>query len=279
VKNCVICNSTNLKKSLGQIAPFIAHKILDYPLCYVNYGDKTMFPILLANGVLCNDCGFVFSQVRFDDEEMSAIYSGYRGEAYVKTRSYFEPGYDKINSAIGSQYEIENRQIAISEFLADVVDFSTVKTVLDYGGDKGQHIPRAFKKCSKFVYDVSNVGVVDGVVVVSDLSGLGFMDFVMAANVFEHIPYPNSVIQHIKSVCSKGTTIFIDVPLELDEIDVAQGGDLPSYFHEHINFFSRHSLRYFLNHNGFQVLKIEVVSIDCGWARVNSIYAAAVVDW
>jgi Methyltransferase domain len=276
VRNCVICGSCEITKKIGQFAPFISHRVFDYPIGHLIIGDQPHFPFIITNALRCNRCGFVFSQLRFDDEEMASIYRDYRGESYVKARNIFEPGYADMNVHIGNcQQEVDSRQRAMHTFLEGVVDRSSIKTVLDYGGDKGQHIPKAFSECKRYVYDISNVGTIDGIAIVNDLTGLGNVDFIMAANVFEHLPYPGDAITNIKKVCGKNTVFFVDVPLEMNNSEVISEAEMPSFFHEHINFFTSKSLIALMVNSGFRPLKIEVIEMDFGWTKAKSLFIAS----
>jgi len=277
---CVVCGSKDLDKKIGSFAPFIAHKMLDYPVCQIKIGDNFVFPTIYTNSIKCKCCGFVFSQVRPDNDEMGRIYAGYRGRDYVYTRNLFEPGYESINDKIGNcEQETEARQAAMANFLGGVVPFDAVKSVLDYGGDKGQHIPRSFSHCQKHVYDISNVGVVNGVNIVNSLDMVDAIDFVMASNVFEHLSYPMQTMCDLRSICHKKTYLFIDVPLEIEDDETVADPWQPSYFHEHINFFNQKSLSALLHCSGFEICKIEVQSLDLGWVRSKAIYALAQPVW
>ncbi len=275
-RSCVVCGSADLARTLGQFFPFIAHRVLDYPICHVRLGDRMMFPPLLTNAMRCRSCGLCFSQIRFDDDELANIYRGYRGPEYVRTRSIYEPGYENLNPLIGNTpAEIENRQIAVARFFDGLVDLARMTSVLDHGGEKGQHIPRACAAARRYVYEVSDAEPVPGVTKIADLRSLGIVDFVMSANVLELIPYPNRLMAEIKTVCDARTTLFLDVPLEISTADDLPDAAIPAAFHEHINYFTPRSLTALIRHNGFRVLKMDVVEIDEQWRKAVQIFAAA----
>ena len=253
---------------IAHFAPFISHKLMGYSIELAGRGKQP--PVLFVNKATCRLCGFVFSQLRLDQDEMTRIYEDYRGPVYSYVRNIYEPGYAEINSHIGSHStEIGSRRTTVLNFLKDGIDLFDVKQMLDYGGDRGQHIPEEIKG-KKFVYDISGVAPVKNVASIPYLDGYKF-DFVMCCNVLEHVSYPKEILRDISEVCSSGATVFIDVPMELQEENE------PYAFHEHINFFSELALIKALEACKFKVLKTEVVSLDLGWAPGPSraIYAAA----
>ncbi|MBU6512292.1 MAG: methyltransferase domain-containing protein [Betaproteobacteria bacterium] len=280
VNACVVCGSRNLSKRFGQFAPFVAHRIADYPMGTINIGGQTLHPPLFTNSMRCADCGFVFSQIRFEDDELQRLYQDYRGPEYTRVRNFFEPGYDKLNERIGSSpLEVRNRAAALMGFLQGLVDPRSRTSVLDYGGDMGQHIPQDFAHCRRFVFDISRVATVDGVSIVNDVNGLGVMDFVICSNVLEHVPFPARVIDDIKKVCGPDTVLFVDVPLEMNPAQDPPDQEIPAFFHEHVNYFTPRSINALLRYHGFSTLKTELFTIDMGWVTGHAIYVLARPNW
>lgn len=275
VFNCVNCGSADISKKIGRFAQFMAYRMFDYPR-EIQTPVGPIPPALMTNAATCRECGFVFSQLRPDADELSRVYQGYRTEDYVRDRSFFEPGYRKIHPLIGDGgVEIEVRQAAANGFLRDVVDVSSIKRVLDYGGDRGQHIPAMFAKCERLVYEISDSVVVPGVRLIKSLRDVEDVDFVIAANVMEHVSYPMEIMREIKSVCHKDTMVFLDVPLEMkDDADVDDSGN-PVLFHEHINYFTTRSLTALIERSGFSLLKVARIPLDLGWQRATALYALA----
>ena len=228
------------------------------------------------NSMLCNQCGLVFSQIRFDADEMGRIYHGYRGEEYVRVRSIFEPWYADLakSEKENSKANIQLRQEKMYNFLSDFSSFSDIKSVLDYGGDRGQFIPSFFLDAKKFVYEISGFDAVEGVTLLTSLKELAALEcisFVMCSNVLEHLPFPEDFFRQVDNIVDQNTYLFIDVPY--DGADVTVHGSHPIFFHEHINYFSQKSLAALLASNGYSLLKIEVV--QCNLGEVKSIFALA----
>ena len=271
VDYCVCCESKRIDKSFGYFQPFISNKVMDYPVEQIRFETGApFFPILFTNSMRCQDCGFVFSQARFEDAEMEKIYTGYRGEAYTSLRNTFEPGYSQLNKNIGKHpKEVQSRAEALIQFMQPEVEANQIGSVLDYGGDEGQHIPPCFNHAKRFVYDVSGANAVDGIVKV----GKGFrkeVDFLICSNVLEHLPFPAMALDEMSNWMHKDTILFIDVPDEITGLD-----HQPVTFHEHVNYFDEKSLVALMKHKGFEVMKSETVTMDFGYTMARQVFLLA----
>jgi len=260
---------------MGIVMPFVAHRVMEYPAAAIMYGGQEIVPTLFTNSLRCEDCGFIFSQVRYSDDQMARLYKGYRGPEYNEMRSVYEPAYAEFAARVGTdEIEIQARQIAMRRFLDGSLDYDAIESLLDYGGDHGQHIPAFIPAKKKYVYEVSGVEVLPGIELVRDLDRMAPVDLVINANVLEHLPYPRQALERIRPLCHRNSRLFVDVPFELKSEDHYPGG-----FHEHINFFSLKSLQALLSTCGFEVLKIEMIECDYEWQKVRSVYALARPAW
>lgn len=274
--SCPVCNARQFEKRLGFISPFIAHRVFDYEIAAINYGGGTFVPTHFTNALKCKECDFLFSQARYDDNEMARIYQDYRSEEYTRVRDIFEPGYAAdVAANIGTHpQETRNRMAALRQFLQGYTDTPPITSILDYGGDRGQNIPDFPSVKAKYVYEVSGAETIPGVTRVTNLARQAPVDLVMNANVLEHIPYPGTVVEEMKTLCHRNSLLFIDVP-----DDLTGRNPYPNQFHEHINFFTPRSLRTLLRTHGFEVLKVENIECDLGWTNAQSIYALARPAW
>ena len=125
-------------------------------------------PQQLCELLECRNCGARFFNLRFDQKEMGVLYSRYKGEQYFKVRHRKEFWYtQKVNDGLGhDESDIKARKEGMESFLKSLMDTGTLKTVLDYGGDRGQFIPDHFGK-ERYVFEVSNSEMVPGVVKIS----------------------------------------------------------------------------------------------------------------
>ncbi len=250
MSGCIMCGNEDLERFPAEFVPFLQERM---------FQNKKVETFLCH----CPTCGFYYSSVRPSDEEMSRLYNGYRGEAYQKQRQKFESNYtEAFNHALG--FSEENEILRNSIMLGCVKKYispSCIKTILDYGGDSGQYIPRIFKKAEKFVYDVSGVKTVRGVKSVSDERVLKncSWDLIMCCHVLEHVSYPLDLIEKLKSLMHHGSFLYIELPYEDYMEDFIKQG-LPVPIHEHINAFRKETLEQAFGSDEFFILENEYVS-------------------
>ena len=135
-----------------------------------------------------------------------------------------------------------------------IVDFNHIKTVLDYGGDRGQFIPDVFPNAKKYVYDISGVKTKKGIVGISDAEELRncntSWDLILCNQCMEHLSDVKEYCERLVDCMSKGTFLYIEVPNERSILN--------SYtvkIHEHINMFSRKAFHSLAEQSGLTVVK------------------------
>lgn len=289
---CPCCASKELRRWPAIVSPFIANYA-----CRAKPGA--------ANLCECNHCSFRFFDTRLTSADVEKLYSGYRGEAYFKARHQYEFWYSReVNDGIGSDpAEIRLRKNNLAKLLGDRAQ--AFITVLDYGGDRGQFIPDGIGR-ERFVYEISDVEPIDGVVRLSSVEGRQF-DFVMLAHVLEHCSEPRQVLRSLKALGHGKTIFYFEVPYERPSLKWAGNGagqrrylnallrvgpllqavDLYSTISrikldkipplglqkcsEHLNFFNEPSLEALLKSEGFRLLESGVVAFDGGKAGNRTI--------
>ena len=150
--NCLICNSSNIKKYESRTGDFLSSRIFE---------NKKSIDINLIH---CLDCGFSFYDYRLSDEEIALLYKGYRNSDYQKQRQQYDCWYTKeINDMIGKIYkEIECKKKTLLKILNKYVNLNYIKTILDYGGDKGQNIPNVTDDTKVVILQGVDVHLVEG---------------------------------------------------------------------------------------------------------------------
>jgi len=213
---CPCCLS---KESTGRwaiVAPFLAHYAV---------GRSPFLCRLLE----CSDCSFRFFDSRLEPDEVTRLYSGYRGDGYFAERHRWEFWYSrKVNDGIGGDpQEIADRIAAMERFLLPHVNNATVNTVLDYGGDRGQFIPKSLGT-EKFVFELSDAVPEPGVTRIGSEQEVGAMkfDLIMALGVLEHCSEPMSVLEQLRSSLKPGSFLVAGVPYERYGIGFAGKGRL-----------------------------------------------------
>ncbi|MFN7883189.1 MAG: class I SAM-dependent methyltransferase [bacterium] len=244
--------------------PFIAHRAFDWRPVVIDdsWGLKSLakgHAYSVCNSLFCNDCQLLFLDIRFDDKEMSRIYSGYRNEEYVALREHYEPGYRSRN-------ELLNKGVT---FLHEVEAFIRPHlrgkpAVLDWGGDTGKNTPFKNENRQLDIYDISGKETILGARRVSkEVLSKCTYDLVVCSQVLEHVPYPADVLNEIRDCMGKDTLLYIELPHE-DLMKQATTNLVSSkrHWHEHINFFSKSALERLLSRVGFEVLNIRSIDVE-----------------
>ena len=221
-KQCLFCKSKNLKIKSARFNPFLEERM------FMSHPKSTSL-------VHCKHCLIDYSSYRPDDKEMENHYSGYRSESYQKHRQKFEPNYTaEYNKTFGrNEQDNAQRRLKLTALISKFLNPADIKSVLDYGGDRGQIIPESFCNAKKYVFDVSKAPTVNGVINISEEEKLHSQkfDFVMCCHVLEHINYPVELIKNLIDYCKDDGYIYIEVPKE----------NIRNYngkIHEHITVFS-----------------------------------------
>lgn len=245
-KHCVSCNGSRLGHIPAVLMPFIAFRVFGWQPTHITseWGLRDIpagMACSVCNSVMCEDCGMLFLDMRFDDAEMAALYDDYRGDAYTAARDRFEPGYAVRNALLldGSGYIAQ-----IEAFLEP--HLGPRPSVLDWGGDTGVNTPFRSRATRHHIYDISKRPVVESARVV-DLEAVraNVYDLIVFSNVLEHVPYPRDLLREIVGAMRPETVLYIEVPHE-DVVrlidDPAQRLERKRHWHEHINFFTPRAL-------------------------------------
>ena len=84
---------------------------------------------------LCASCKSKFFDVDLSNQQLSLLYSGYRGDKYFKQRNFFEPWYTRrINDGIGDEKNFSIRRAELIKALAMAKIKNKFRNVLDHGG-------------------------------------------------------------------------------------------------------------------------------------------------
>jgi hypothetical protein len=235
--------------------PFVAHRALNWiPVQIDESWQLRSIPnghgFSICRSLLCADCGLIFMDLRFSDEEMARLYDDYRGSEYSILREKYEPGYLVRNESLEEGCPYLDK---VEDFLAPYL--SRRPSILDWGGDTGRNAPFADSRVSLDVFDISDRAVVSGARKVSrsQVRERSY-DLVLLSNVLEHVPYPARVLDEISDGLTAKTALYIEVPFEeIMKFDGATALSVKRHWHEHINFFSKQSLVSLLERCGFIV--------------------------
>ena len=291
IASCPCCEAPITRTVPVVIAPFIRERAVGAD---VSTGA-------LSN---CPECGFCCYCDRYDESEVAAIYRGYRGESYLRQRRRHEPWYTRsINAAIGAPKEVARRNARLQAFLLSHGVFELSRSVLDWGGDRGQFIPEHFNE--RFVYDISGVETVSGVVALKrEQVAASEFDLVILAHVLEHASDPVALLRDVLSTRTK--LLYVEVPYEplslksahesstyarwvsglarspfypaVAFISVAlrvKFGLMPPFAvlqqHEHLNYFTESTLAGLLRKLGCEIVATTAYGSSDGYEKADSL--------
>lgn len=264
-KKCVCCNSTSLSRSPAILMPFIAERVFGWVPTEItsDWGLRDIqsgYAYSLCNTLSCDECGLIFLDIRFDDSEMSSLYSGYRGDEYNRIREKYEPGY-----TIHNQWRTEKGFSHIS--LVESFISSHIKIpdrVLDWGGDTGINTPYKGRVTTHHVFEISDKPVIESAVrITSAEAQQNSYDLIVLMHVLEHIPYPQNTLNEIAQIMNKETVLYIELPCE----ELVRSNPSPNsspykrkrHWHEHINFYTEQSIRSLLTSCGLKEIALTTI--------------------
>jgi hypothetical protein len=257
-RRCICCESERLEHAPAVLMPFVAFRVFRWEPAEIqpDWGLRDLPAGRLysvCRSMMCENCGLLFLDMRFDEDEMAALYDGYRGARYTTTRERFEPGYSARNALL---LEPSSHIARIEALLGPHV--APAPRLLDWGGGTGINTP--FRRCARehSVYDISNRPLVEGAHVVSlQQATAREYDLIVCSQVLEHLPYPREVLGQIATVMNSSTILYVEVPHEdlvrlIDDRRQRLKGK--HHWHEHINFFTFDSLEAILRQAGLRVV-------------------------
>ena len=258
-KRCVACDGENISKSPAVLVPFIAMRVFGWEPAVI---DETWqlrdIPkgnaVSICNSVSCDDCGMLFLDIRFDEDEMAALYSNYRGPSYTALRERFELNYPARNELLreGHGYLPE-----VEAFIEP--HLQGAPRVLDWGGDTGHNTPFRGRAAIHHIYDISGQPVIEGATAVSlDVVQATAYDLIVFSNVLEHVPSPRATLADIAATMRDHTLFYLEVPHEelMRLVDGSRERRAKKrHWHEHINFFSEESLDPVFDQAGLRIVE------------------------
>ena len=199
---CLACASPVKRIAFAVVAPWIGE---------LSGNNKPEITALAT----CDTCQFSFFEKRFSDDEMAAMYSGYRSDGYYKVRNSWEPWYGRsVNDAFSDSSGHLDERVAFMTSILSSSGLHKCTTVVDFGGDEGQFFP-TIEIENRIVIDVSNKPLRPNVVRAPSLEDVsGDIDLIVAAHIAEHVNDPvdffRSLIRHL----NPGSHLYIEVPLD-----------------------------------------------------------------
>jgi len=232
LERCNLCGSQSLTT--------LYSKVFDNRSPWSEFILPEDFPITVR-GVLCRSCGWVFQNPAYDEGELDRLYSP-QGE---------EP------SAEAKALATQNAGIRGRRIFTTLEPWLRANKgrVLDVGGRNGELM-------GTFVqhgYQVSVLDMDGGVPVSPEITKIRSpflswekeqFDIIIMSHVLEHTDNPLSFLLHAKKLLVESGLLFVEVPFELlTPLLLRHVGD-----HRHLGYFSKTTLRAFLEKSGFTCL-------------------------
>ena len=164
--------------------------------------------------MICYNCRSGFFDYRYSDDDMSKIYSDYRGDTYLSIRSKWEPWYNQtFNKEHDSEDFVVMRQASLYNFLFKLLP-SFTKTIVDVGGDRGQYIPN-FGQTESYVIESSSKKLVNGVTRLTSFDKMTKADLILYSHVLEHVANPKEEIEKLLRHCDQ---LYVEVPFGIPDV-------------------------------------------------------------
>ena len=285
---CRNCGSSNLRELgfIGAVAPFFLKRVLNlevktwmarHPLkvlaqrlCVLpkRFLDRVYGTSVFAEMQLCLDCSFVQVKHAFSDEALGRLYADYRSSSYNEERIRYEPSYAQLSRYVGiGDKELESRVGGLTAWLKGKIDCSDGFSMLDFGGSDGRFLP--LLDGQKYVFDISNVSPLPGVVRIENEADLKTYPYVQIAHVLEHVSEPLALVEHVSTFVQPSGHLYIEVPQELPDDALSELKSDPVRLvlsvHEHINLYSIAAVTRLVEAAGLELAFIERSPIDMGW--------------
>jgi Methyltransferase domain len=296
VRECRNCRSANLKELgfVGEVAPFFLKRVLNmevrpamasHPLrlfarrvCALpqRFLEKVYGSRAYVEMQVCLDCSFVQTKHPFPDADLGRLYADYRSAGYNEERIRYEPTYAALAQHVGScDREVEERVGGLSAWLRGKLSADGDFTMLDYGGSDGRFLPRIEGK--RFVFEISNITPVAGVVRIAEEASLGTYSYVQIAHVLEHVPEPLALLKRVAAYVQPSGYLYVEVPQDLPDSRIAElkaGRAQPGVVvHEHINVYCASSVTALVKAAGLEPVSIKPTKVNLGWISGTNIRA------
>lgn len=262
--SCVCCGTDDLASSPAILMPFVADRAFGWSPVVIDdsWGLRTIRngnAYSICKTLRCRRCEHLFCDIRFSQEEMNAIYSGYREESYVSLREHYEPGYRARNEAL---IDTISYKTEVESFLEPYIQDPL--TILDWGGDTGANTPFDDRRVGLDIFDISGKDVVAGArLVTQEHATTTKYRLIVCSQLLEHVPYPLDVLFSVRDAMDAKSILYIEVPFEEIMRCGAQDREkMKRHWHEHVNFYSQSSMDALVQSCGFEMLGRKVLATN-----------------
>ncbi|WP_323024602.1 class I SAM-dependent methyltransferase [Castellaniella sp.] len=270
-KQCICCGHDTLSSSPAVLMPFVAKRVFNHEPVEISeqWGLRDLrsgMAYTLCKSLQCQQCGALFLDYRFTDEQMAALYHNYRDEKYNQERIFYESGYAEV---VNYYHHREAYLAEVEQWLRPHLPEKPM--ILDWGGGTGINTPFLGEATNVEIHDISNVDVVKGACRADPASiGSRHYDLVACSQVLEHVSYPLDMIRLVLSALDDQSLLYVEVPHEALMREHPGALDLASrkhHWHEHVNFFTKAALHALMTRSGLEVVDMHFLPVNLGWRQ------------
>ena len=252
-KQCPLCDSENIETIHERRYRFPGDDVQGHLMDGTYVRLWILFERVLGNrseiifrSCLCKDCGFVFSNPRFSDDDLRIKYEAIFELGSVKHRLQRNPA-SNLDVRARRIYKLIQRYVYAKS--------PSQPRVLDYGGASGYNLIPFVDTCECGILDYEEWKLPTGVTYLGkDASDLGkddAFDVILLLHTLEHVPDPKLLLETLYRFLKEQGLIYVEVPLgcfrEWRSLDEPL---------THINFFSEESLYNCFKDCGLHVLHL-----------------------
>ncbi|MGB8478073.1 MAG: methyltransferase domain-containing protein [Acidobacteriaceae bacterium] len=189
------------------------------------------------------------------------------------------------------------RKDTLRDVLSPYLAGHQIRTILDFGGNRGELIEDLIPNTERYVYDISDLETLPGIGHLKKIEDCQEhpWDLIVCSNVLEHVRDPRKVLEEMGKIASAKTLIFVEVPQEspagpkniakrLTQLAILMvmrpsiglrlfRPALIYLMHEHVNFFCPKALRHLANSLHWEIVadgQYDISSYKFGIYRVTS---------
>ncbi|QOG12079.1 methyltransferase domain-containing protein [Arcobacter sp. FWKO B] len=189
--------------------------------------------------VFCENCGLLYRNTRFSNDELSLMYS------------------KEVDNVEYARYE--NRSKHLEEYLTSKLNKKIEHmNILDVGGGKGEitHYFSQKNYCTVLEFDIPNHNINDNLRLTSDIKSVNQPDIIFFNHIVEHLNNPYVFIDDILNNIHNECLVYIEVPFEISHYLLLKTAG----HYEHINYFSKQSLENFVKLLGGNIICVETIN-------------------
>ncbi|MFX0035605.1 MAG: class I SAM-dependent methyltransferase [Candidatus Hermodarchaeota archaeon] len=204
----------------------------------MKYKEKISFNINL-----CKQCGFIFLNPRFSEEDYKKIYK-------------YEEKILSLDSSVVENYtkRIEYNYNFIKKFYRN--NLKDKPNILDYGGNAGYMLLPFLKEYNCYLIDYFEYELHEGIHYLgrtsADLKDDIKFNIIFSVQVLEHVNNPRNLIEVLGQKLSEDGILYVQVPLGC--LKEWKSLDTPL---RHINFFSGQSLYNCFRYAGLKIIYLK----------------------